>query len=108
LGSSIGFGYLPTGSGHFSYSFPIEFKYLFGKFKHYVEVGLGVTYYTYYNTNDFSNSTLLFARVGYRYSSNSGLLIRIGFTPVIDPERNIFSNRFPINPFGGISFGYLF
>ncbi|RLD55559.1 MAG: hypothetical protein DRJ05_12770 [Bacteroidetes bacterium] len=110
-----GFGYSPGGN-FYNISVPIEFVNVFGKKRHHIELGVGATYYSHIvnsNGNSDGNKTIIFTtilvipRLGYRFTGKKGLLIRIGYTPVLQlPYLDDFDQPFQL--FGGISVGYSF
>jgi hypothetical protein len=109
-----GFGYFP-GEDFYNISVPIEFVIVFGKKRHHIELGAGATYYAnVVNTKDgiegneeVFSSVLLIPRIGYRFTGKKGLLIRIGYTPVLQlPYLDDFDQPFQL--FGGASIGYSF
>lgn len=108
--AGIGFYNSPISSRLYSYlryySVPIEFYGLLLDGNHHIELGSGLSYLG--SPGSKMNFVVIFSRIGYRYTGKKGLLLRAGFTPVIDFSTNFFSNRFPLNPFGGISIGYRF
>ncbi len=116
VGIRAGFGFSPENKYSKVYTFPFEVvMVLFGNSKHHLELGVGATYYLevknskFYqdNKNHNKKSVFLFPRVGYRYTGNKGLLLRVGYTPVIEqPALDIFDS--PFSFWGGISIGYLF
>jgi len=101
----LGAGYMPN--NWTNYAFPFEVSYLFGAKSHVFEMGLGASYLISIGGNSHE-SLVFFGRIGYRYRGKKGLLLRIGFTPAVDPEHFFFGGRFPKNPFAGISVGYSF
>ena len=113
VASSIGYAFSSSKIGAFNdVVIPFEIK-MYNRIakKNHFEFGLGATYY--YDKDRPANivegieqkvnkhRTLLFGRVGYRYSSNKGFIFRVGFTPFYLPTSDE-----KIIPFGGISFGY--
>ncbi len=114
FGIRAGFGYLPPIDGISNrkyYSVPIELIWLIFKGQHHLELGASVSFVSE-EAKDSHNInfeyTLFIPRIGYRFNGKKGLVVRAGFTPVIDPSRYLYSNRFPLNPFGGVSIGYSF
>lgn len=102
-----GFGYIPQSWKNIS--IPIEISYFTGTKNHFFETGFGSTYLKEISSQNFSHSSFVFfGRIGYRLEIENGLLLRVGFTPVVDNDRVFFTNRFFINPFFGISIGYTF
>ena len=110
-----GFGFTPLSSRNL-FSIPFEASVVFGKNAHHFEFGIGFTnYFTRMkNKSDTGDergqsdySIMLVPRIGYRLTAKNRLLIRIGFTPVLElPVLSEFDKHF--QPYGGISFGYLF
>jgi hypothetical protein len=118
----MGFGFdivnLNTGN-LFVPSIPIEISYSIGKRKHYFEVGIGSTPFiskmemwssVYFagldiDSIDYKLYILITPRIGYRYESNNGWLIRVAYTPILYNSSSVY-NKYQTN--FGISFGKLF
>jgi hypothetical protein len=115
FGMRAGFGYLPP-SGIYDNnrrycSIPLELIWLIFKGQHHLELGAGISIISdeSKDAHDIHLDYILYVpRIGYRYNGKKGLMVRAGFTPVIDPSRNLYTNRFPLNPYGGVSIGYSF
>lgn len=105
----IGFAYYPPQSGIINVWGPIMINELISFNKHHIELGLGYvfTFEPSYG-EQFSadrNNGFIAARLGYRYQRPDGrLIIRVGFTPLI--ERGFYHVDF--HPLGGLAFGYSF
>lgn len=116
VGVRVGFGFSPENEYKALYTFPFEIVLvLFGSKKHHIEFGGGISYYLevkkseYYHDDEKHNddSILIFPRIGYRFTGNKGLLIRVGYSPVLElPALENFEK--PFSPWGGISIGYSF
>lgn len=115
IATSVGYGFSYSKLGVFNeIVIPIEVKLLtgIGKRNHF-EFGLGVTYFYQADRPDnlingvsvpqSKHRLVNLVRVGYRYTSQQGLLFRIGLTPLIDSEAEP-----SVNLWGGISLGYCF
>ncbi len=107
----LGAGYMPN--NWTNYAFPFEVSYLFGAKSHVFEMGIGLSYLASFKNNSSSEALVLFGRIGYRYRGKKGLLLRAGFTPVVDFDRAFFDGRifdvsFANGLFAGISIGYSF
>ena len=109
-----GFGYFPE-SYYYTIAVPLEFIVIFGSKLHHIELGGGITYYAtidneidpHDNQRDVFTSILVIPRLGYRFTGKKGLLIRIGYTPVLQlPYLSEFDQPFQL--FGGLSLGYSF
>lgn len=113
--ASIGYGFSSSNLGVFSdIVVPFEIKMYngIGK-KNHLEFGLGATYF--YDTDrpdrvengvkvpQTKHRAVNFIRLGYRYTSNNGILLRVGFTPLV-----AVNAKPVVNLFGGISLGYRF
>ncbi len=116
LSGRIGFSMYPRDQfTHFFPVLPLEVNALFGKSKHHLEVGLGITPHQEYRFRiDQTEGTIERAgrevnwfntvRLGYRYQKpKGGLLFRAGFTPIL-----FDNNMFVPFAFGGISLGKSF
>lgn len=112
-----GIGFFPEENfNNIKISIPLELILVFSPKKHHFEIGFGATYYENIiyisdqyavKNKSYDSSVFLFPRIGYRYTGNNGLLIRIGYTPTIEfPRQKLFDK--PFQPFGGISIGYTF
>ena len=110
-----GLGYSPEDGERAIYTIPFEIVVIFGNKKHHIELGAGISYYLkvnkskhYHDNRKHTNySIMVYPRIGYRYKGNKGLLIRVGYTPVLElPALDLFDK--PFHPFGGISIGYSF
>ena len=98
------------------YSIPLEGILLLGGRRHYLESGIGWT--SILGTSDLKDTLIpqyaksnydymLVFKLGYRFSSEEGLFIRIG--PVEIMERNLANNkRIEFRTSFGVSFGYNF
>ncbi|MFI5141254.1 MAG: hypothetical protein ACHQII_02760, partial [Bacteroidia bacterium] len=85
----------PSNAAHknlfYVYGVPVSGNLLFGKKKHYLEVGLGVSYsrgleasFSSTGKSVFSEMLFFVPRVGYRFQRNQGgFFFRLGFTPLI-------------------------
>jgi hypothetical protein len=105
LGMRLGIGFF-GGSGGGLITVPVGLNYLSGKAPNYFEVGLGFTYASFTDSEDFleGSGTILVPSAGYRYQ----------------PEHKGFTGRIFISPligigggggwlfYGGISAGYKF
>lgn len=109
LGGRAGIGHLAV-DGTSLTSFPFLLNYLFGKDKHYFEVGAGATLLVASTSSDFGpvgsrekgSAFIGTMSFGYRLEpQEGGFLFRAGITPIFD--RTSF---FPFWP--QISFGYAF
>ena len=100
-------------------SVPLEFSALFGKSKHHLEIGTGITPHlsvTVKRNPDFLRSSdrlylnaFIPLRLGYRYQKpEGGCFFRVAYTPVFELPI-LDGNNFLFNPiFAGISFGKSF
>jgi len=86
-------------------AFPVLINYCFNLNTNYLEVGIGLTFFSL--PNDFEllgliekNGSILTGAVSYRVQTDIGVNFRISFTP-------FFYNKEFI-PFGGFSIGYSF
>jgi len=84
----------------YAFTVPITLSYLIG-IKHKVEVGVGMLYGE--GGGEISTKEIFpTACIGYRYQNpKAGLIFRMGFTPLFDPNEGIF-------PYGGMSIGITF
>jgi hypothetical protein len=108
----IGFSYYPPKSGIKDIWIPVLINELLSFNKQHFEFGLGYVF-----TNEALRSAnnkvvsrewngFVAGRLGYRYQKPNGrLLIRIGFTPLVE---DIDSSNPEIHPLGGVSLGYCF
>jgi hypothetical protein len=107
-----GFEILWDRNGHYEFAAPFEFYLKMGnpRQKHFLETGLGITLLYTVEENDSPELTnYVFGRIGYCYHKpGSRFNLRIGFTPFTDYFFQPSSNDKVIQPFGGVSFGYLF
>ncbi len=115
LGYRAGFGFIPP-SNSFGVSdpaiwtVPVGLNYLFGKSRHYLETGLGATFYFYNgNGSDFWGNTevkkgtgiVFIPSAGYRYSPyGKAFQGRLFVSPLIDAEEVTF--------YWGLSVGFKF
>lgn len=109
LGGRVGIGYMAMEGDNLA-SIPIIVNYLFGKDKHYFEVGAGTTFLAASTPTEFGSidtrekgsafiGTMSF---GYRLEpQNGGFMFRAGITPLFDG-----TSFFPFWP--QVSFGYSF
>jgi hypothetical protein len=88
---------------------PVTASYLIGSKTSKLELGLGATYFAGEDTEifglDAGDQSLMFLTgiIGYRYTSLSGFVFRIFFTPLYSGEADP-----PFSPYFGLSFGYAF
>jgi len=85
VGFRIGVSVADVGSG--SFNFPVMINYLIGEDKHQLELGAGMLLLTKlisFNSGDDLSGVAYTGSVMYRLNFNSGLVFRIGYTPVID------------------------
>jgi hypothetical protein len=92
--------------------FPLMLNYLYGKKSHYAELGLGTmvgeiraggskAFFTTSPGHEKETFVLLTSTIGYRYQPmSSGLLLRVGLTPLSNLEDTFLS--------GGVSIGWAF
>ncbi len=131
LAARIGASWFPSGGGNYRIGALGELNLLYGKGKHFLETGLGLSYMyldDYYWLTDEQGTVLevvdqklhwLFAtgRFGYRYQKpEGGFFFRAAFTPVFqfydkreDKYGGLFSQPDPamtLQAWGGISIGY--
>lgn len=104
LGMRLGLGFL-GGSGGGIITIPVAINNLSGKAPNFLEVGLGATYASFSDGDDFfddASSILIVPSIGYRYQPRGkGFTGRIAFTPLISTGGGFFT-------YGGISAGYKF
>lgn len=113
MAASIGYGFSYSRVGVFNdILIPIELKLItgIGKKNHF-EYGLGATcFYQPDRPDNLINGVVVpqskirminFVRMGYRYTAQNGFLFRIGLTPLIISNREVYL-------YGGISLGYCF
>ncbi|MBN7816824.1 hypothetical protein [Algoriphagus pacificus] len=98
---------------------PVELTAFYGKSKHHLELGAGVTSYLgnsiYFDQETFESvdkvvfGAILPVRIGYRYQKpNGGFFFRVGYTPLINiPIREDKTWNFEPR-FAGLSFGKSF
>ena len=101
-------------------SIPIEFSASIGRGKHLIEIGVGGTPFlskmemwssTFYNDDakidsiDYELYFLFTPRIGYRFESKKGWLIRVAYTPILYNSSNL-NDKYQTN--FGISLGKLF
>jgi len=101
-------------------SITLEISSSIGKRKHFVEIGVGSTpflskmsmwssaaYQADLNVDsiDYEFYYLLIVRIGYRYESNKGWLLRFAYTPIVYNSSNI-NDKYQAN--FGLAFGKLF
>lgn len=101
-------------------SIPLEISTSIGKRKHFIELGVGGAPFlskmemwssaAYYNDLDIDSIDyklyfLFTPRIGYRYESNKGWLLRAAYTPILYNSSNEY-DKYQTN--FGISFGKLF
>ena len=102
LSLRAGFAASPEfGSGYNSYVVPLEANLLLGKENDFFELGVGKSIISERSNNSENISTF---RLGYRYISDKGLMIRIGIVPFILP---LFGNDVVVI-WGGLSVGFSF
>lgn len=102
LSLRAGFAASPEfGSGYNSYVVPLEANLLLGKGNDFFELGVGKSIVSERSNNSENINTF---RLGYRYISDKGLMVRIGIVPFILP---LFGNDVLVI-WGGVSFGYAF
>jgi hypothetical protein len=115
LGYRAGFGFIPP-SNSFGVSdpavwtVPVGFNYLLGKTRHYLETGVGATFYFYNGTgSDFWGNTeikkgtgiVFIPSAGYRYSPyGKAFQGRLFVSPIIDADGASF--------YWGLSVGFKF
>lgn len=106
----IGASYYPPNSGIRDIWIPIGVNELFSRSEHHLEVGLGWIIIREASRDsenevvDWFWSTMMFARLGYRYQRPDGKFIfRAAFTPFFE-----FEGTREIHPSGGVSIGYSF
>ncbi|MBS4013910.1 MAG: hypothetical protein KGZ97_09180 [Bacteroidetes bacterium] len=88
--------------------FPFEIYGLLGKTYHFIEYGLGYTQIFYLVDQSLNPSSIILARLGYRYQKRQkGIMYRIGFTPILKNATDKFG-VFRLTPFAGISIGWAF
>jgi hypothetical protein len=129
----IGASFVPAKRNHYSIGIPLEGNFLFGKTKHYLELGLGTQYMfasDYYFLTDQQGEVLevveqdiqsvrVGARIGYRYQNpGGGFFFRAGLTPyvkVVDIRKDKYDGQYAqpesqlsLIPWAGLSFGYSF
>lgn len=114
FGARIGYGFKTEPYTDFN-TIPFELMISYSKNKrHFLEMGLGLTQARERDKvfNDIRKTTYYFGRLGYRFQSKGGFLLRIGFTPLgITPKLSSpLTNPMdpPIALFGGIAIGYSF
>lgn len=88
-------------------SIPFEFASSFGKLKHFIEIGIGITpflskfemwssqgynYNAPINTADYELYFILTPRIGYRFETKKGWLIRAAYTPILYNSSNTSDN----------------
>ena len=97
----VGAGYVPTSL----ISIPGSINYVFGRNKHHLEVGGGLTYvegYIWADDDKIGPDFGLHANILYRYQKRDGrFFFKTGFTPFL-------SENFEVGPWFGIGFGYSF
>jgi len=110
-GARIGYGFKIEPYTDF-YAVPFELMISYSKNKrHFLEMGLGLTYTTRPDITFPDKTTYFISRIGYRYQSKSGFLLRIGpnaLSMVSKLSSPFQSLDPPIAIFGGISIGYAF
>lgn len=103
LGMRVGLGFF-GGSGGGIITIPVAINNLSGRAPNYLEVGLGATYASFTDSDDFfegASSVLIIPSIGYRYQPRAkGFTGRIAFTPLIAGGGFI--------TYGGLSAGYKF
>lgn len=99
LNGQIGVGFAPISL----ITIPVSLNYVFGKSKHHLEVGAGLTYINgvfLYEDVIFEPDVIAHANILYRYQKPDGkFFFKTGFTP-------FYVKRF--GPWFGIGFGYRF
>jgi len=99
----IGFEVVGDRNNLYDFILPLELYSRTGRSKHHFELGLGFT--PVYRMKNNYWYTIILGRIGYSYHKpGSRWNFRLGFTPFFSRE---ISDR-PVQPFGGISMGYLF
>ena len=99
-----------------TFCIPVEFSglYSISGHKHFLEVGLGLSYMNSYSriTKHAEDILILALRLGYRFQNpDGGLFVKIGFVPlydwfIINPDPNVLHNTWLL--YGGIGIGYSF
>ena len=101
---ALGAGTSVIGTDKFNFIGITSVNYLIGR-KNIFEVGISPAYI-------FTNSNFLMsARIGYRYESSSGLLFRVGFSPIYGKFAETGLKEYSgkvILPWGYLSVGYTF
>jgi hypothetical protein len=115
LGYRAGFGFIPASYSYFDsrpviWTFPVGLNYLIGGHRHYLEAGLGLTYYFFKGTtsdvwgiheNDKGRGVLFIPSAGYRYAPNGKAFQgRLFVSPIINSAGASF--------YWGLSGGYKF
>jgi hypothetical protein len=115
LGYRVGFGFIPPTYNFFDsrptiWTIPVGLNYLIGGRRHYLETGLGMTYYFFKGTtsdiwgiyeNDKGSGLLFIPSAGYRYAPNGKAFQgRLFISPVINSAGATF--------YWGFSGGYKF
>jgi hypothetical protein len=107
VGLRGGLSYAIIGSRQSLFGAPVTAVYLLGKNQVRVEMGAGVTLF---HGTDGPTSWWTYgatAILGLRYTSPSGVLFRLTFTPVfVRADRS--GGTFAVGPWGGASAGYAF
>lgn len=86
-----------------------ECNYLRGKRRHFLELGIGFTYWRVFRVDQHLDQEryinfYLFPRIGYRYQkAEGGMFFRVGFLPGVLLDWGLEQR---LSPFGGVSFGY--
>lgn len=117
IGLLVGIGFSPSLvplsnryiDWEFSPRFPMRLMLYIGHKRHYVDMGLGVTPYTWYvDDDDFGSkiqefSFAWFYEIGYRYKfKNNNYFIGASFSPLI------IDQGFEFYPWGSLKAGYIF
>lgn len=104
MGMRLGLGFF-GGSGGGVITVPVALNNLSGRAPNYLELGLGATYASFTDSDDFfddAGTILIVPSIGYRYQPRGkGFTGRIAFTPLVSPNGGFFT-------YGGISAGYKF
>ena len=86
---------------------PVEALGMIGRFQKHFEFGLGYTR-RFTNEPDLLQN-LYFSRIGFRYQNpTGGLVVRVGFTPILSTESNTKSPGAAFIPRFGLSVGHSF
>jgi hypothetical protein len=115
FGYRVGFGFIPASYSYFDsrpviWTLPVGLNYLIGGHRHYLETGLGLTYYFFKGTtsdvwgiheNDKGRGVVFMPGAGYRYAPNGKAFQgRLFVSPIINSAGASF--------YWGFSGGYKF